>query len=112
MRFGLLSASSVYHVNCPTIVPFQSVRYDGVPFARRRLVCEKWVWLRALSVAVNVFLSKSMDNTRRGLVLFPTLLYFLFFALVTMCFVCLIRGKVWKWNEWNEHGSRVICCLL
>ena len=45
-----------------------------------------------------------MDNTRRGLVLFPTLLYFLFFALVTMCFVCLIRGKVWKWNGMEWHS--------
>ena len=50
-------------------------------------------------VAVNVFLSKSMDNTRRGLVLFPTLLYFLFFSLVSLCFVCLIHEKEGKMRE-------------
>lgn len=50
-------------------------------------------------VAVNVFLSKSMDNTRRGLVLFPTLLYFLFFSLVTLCFVCLIHEEEGEMRE-------------
>lgn len=61
------------------------------------------MWLQAFSVAVNVFLSKSMDNTRRGLVLFPTLLYFLFFAFITMC-ACLFdtwegAGMEGKENE-------------
>ena len=33
---------------------------------------------------MNVFLSKSLDNSRRALVLFPALLYFLFFASIIM----------------------------
>lgn len=88
MCLGLLAGSGVSLVYCLQDHFYAMVFLGFVPCDWSRLVCEKWESLCGLIVAVNVFLSKSMDNTRRGLVLFPTLLYFFFFALVTMCFVC------------------------